>query len=240
MAAGQISLERLPISPGYFRLGNDNADVRRCPDAGANCSGLSECLGTTSGCAGGRGQGVETCRLGLTGTYCRACVEPAHFYVAAVAGHSNASFADCESCHNVAASRSVTILLIAFCAAMALLAIAFGLSRAGERYKEGLKQLWRFFVDIIGAPTKLKILIGFYQIGTKIVSVYSINLPAEIRSLLLALQLTISLGIDGVPLACVGAEGYIARLAFWMLLPFVVIVVAIGIGAARIGCYLTI
>ena len=39
---------------------------------------------------------------------------------------------------------------------------------------------------------------------------------------------------------CVGAEGYIARLAFWMLLPFVVIVVAIGIGAARIGCYLTI
>ena len=38
-------------------------------------------------------------------------------------------------------------------------------------------------------------------------TVYDILLPAEVRELLLTIQFTISIGIDGVPLACVGANG---------------------------------
>ena len=76
-------------------------DVRRCPDADANCLGLSECPGTTSGCAGGRRQGLDTCRPGLTGTYCRACVEPAHFYVAGAGRRPlKRVVRHCKSCHN--------------------------------------------------------------------------------------------------------------------------------------------
>ena len=48
--------------------------------------------------------------------------------------------------------------------------------------------------------------------------------------MLLALQLTILLGIDGVPLACVGTEGYIARGLLDAGIPFVVVVLVIGIG----------
>ena len=80
--------------------------------------------------------------------------------------------------------------------------------------KHLLEQLWRLVTTVYHVPNKLKILIGFYQIATRIESVYGIMLPAEVRELLLNIQLTISLGIDGIPLACIGANGYFARLAF--------------------------
>ena len=50
--------------------------------------------------AGGRE--ANLCRPGLQGTYCRSCIEPFHFYVSATTGHSNASYAHCEPCANVA------------------------------------------------------------------------------------------------------------------------------------------
>ena len=69
---------------------------------------------------------------------------------------------------------------------------------------------------------------------TRIESVYDILLPADVRGMLLNIQLTISLGIDGIPLACVGANGYIPRLTFWTLLPAAVVSVVSSIGAARV------
>ena len=83
-------------------------------------------------------------------------------------------------------------------------------------------------------PNKLKILIGFYQIATRVETVYDILLPAQVRELLLTIQFTISIGIDGVPLACVGANGYIPRLVFWTVLPLVVVAIGSCLGAARI------
>ena len=70
---------------------------------------------------------------------------------------------------------------------------------------------------------KLKIIVGFYQIAIKVDRVYEIRLPAEIRTLLHQLELVISLGFEGVPLACVGAEGYTQRLILWMLIPLLII-----------------
>lgn len=194
IAEGRIALEHLPIMPGYFRLDDTTADVRRCPDAAVNCSGESECPWSTSGCAGGRGRGAETCRPGLHGTYCRVCVEPLHFYVAAAAGFSNASFAHCESCRNVAASRSVSIFLVALCVSLSLMAMAVVLFQAGNRYKALLKKLRHYLTAVLGLPNKLKILVGFYQIAARAETVYAITLPAEVRSMLLTLQLTISFG----------------------------------------------
>ena len=74
-SGGAITLADLPILPGYFRRSFDHIDVRRCPDAAANCrGGKSTCLSTTSACQGGRSHDA-ICRPGLTGIFCRSCVE---------------------------------------------------------------------------------------------------------------------------------------------------------------------
>ena len=65
-------------------------------------------------------------------------------------------------------------------------------------------------------------------------SVYAIRLPAEVRTLLLYIRLYISLGIEGMPLACLGVHGYTQRLLLWMLLPMV----AIGIVAIAVILFL--
>ena len=43
----------------------------------------------------------------------------------------------------------------------------------------------------------------------KVDRVYEIRLPAEVRGLLQHLGFVISLGLEGVPLACIGAKGYL-------------------------------
>ena len=63
---------------------------------------------------------------------------------------------------------------------------------------------------------------------------YDILLPAAVREMLLNIQFTISIGIDGIPLACVGANGYIPRLVFWLLAPIIVVAIASVIGVARV------
>ena len=48
---------------------------------------------------------------------------------------------------------------------------------------------------------------------------YGITMPADIRSILLTLRIGISLGIDGIPLACVGAPamGLNSAVCCWLL-----------------------
>jgi hypothetical protein len=81
-------------------------------------------------------------------------------------------------------------------------------------------------------PTQ--ILIGFYMIATKVENVYEVFLPADVRTLLRQLRFVISLGIDGVPLACVGASGYTERLLFWILTPIGLVALAILVVAVRL------
>ena len=64
------------------------------------------------------------------------------------------------------------------------------------------------------------------QIATKIEDVYEIYLPSDVRALLQQLRIVISLGIEGVPLACVQADGYEKRLQFWMWTPLVLVALA--------------
>ena len=47
-----ITIGTLPVKRGYFRIANASKDVRRCPDAYANCSGSFECVDSSSGCRG--------------------------------------------------------------------------------------------------------------------------------------------------------------------------------------------
>ena len=54
------------------------------------------------------------------------------------------------------------------------------------------------------------------------------------RELLLTIQFSISLGIDGIPLVCLGADGYIPRLVFWMIMPLVFAAIACVYGTGRV------
>ena len=71
---GGATLDKLPITTGYFRLNNMTIDVRRCPDADSNCStnfGQPECL-SSSGCVGGTDMD-RVCAPTLSGTFCQTC-----------------------------------------------------------------------------------------------------------------------------------------------------------------------
>ena len=52
------------------------------------------------------------------------------------------------------------------------------------------------------------------------------NAKREVRAMLQQLRIVISFGLDGVPLACVGADGYELRLLVWMLCPLVLVSLA--------------
>ena len=156
-----IKLSDLPVGRGYFRLTADSVDVRRCPDAAVNCSGRSECSSSTSGCSGGNS--TQLCREGLNGPFCRSCIEPFHFYERA----TDEGFAHCEPCANLSSSRSASILFAFVATICAALVAVLAIRRAPLRYKALAALAWEN-TKRYSIPTKLKVVIGFYQIATRI------------------------------------------------------------------------
>ena len=68
---------------------------------------------------------------------------------------------------------------------------------------------------VFSPADKLKILVGFYMIATKVEKVYDLYFPAEVRALLNTFTIWFSLGMEGIPLECVGAVGYEKKLQLW-------------------------
>ena len=48
-------------------------------------------------------------------------------------------------------------------------------------------------------------------------------------------QITVSFGLEGVPLGCIGASGYQARLTFWMIAPICMVVLVLILTAIAVG-----
>ena len=71
----------------------------------------------------------------------------------------------------------------------------------------------------------LKILLSFYMIATEVISVYEVEIPADIQRLVndarISNAFTHVMGLE--PFACVGLNSYMAVLLFWMLAPMVII-----------------
>lgn len=167
--ASGITLETLPILPGYFRASETSTDVRRCPDAAIGCGGAAQCEATRSGCAGSHsprrdvvgaprnGTSAALCRAGLDGIFCLLCSEQPEpvYYVEATPDRA----AYCEMCANfVTAGLGVRLLVLL----ATLVAIAVGVATASRRapkwFRVWLKRVW-FRVTITWAvQTKLKIL----------------------------------------------------------------------------------
>lgn len=60
-------------------------------------------------------------------------------------------------------------------------------------------------------------------------------MPAEVRAVLAFFKLSISLGLDGIPLACLGANDFYWQLLYWMLAPLLAFAAALLTVYARIG-----
>ena len=225
---GGVTLANLPVVPGYYRRSPDQIDVRRCPDASANCApGESICTNSTSACRGGQNATNTTsqmCHSGLTGIFCRTCVEPSKFFVHAQQGAE----AHCESCEN-AVSRTFWIIMAVLASVSLVTTLAtIALARHSHQHMRSMvERLRKLLVDTYSVPNKIKILIASYQIMTKIEDVYEVTLPPAVRALLQQLRIIISFGIEGYPLACVGADGYEKRLLLWTFAPFVLALLAV-------------
>jgi len=208
----------LPIARGYYRIDNTTIDVRECPDARANCSttfGTAVCT-TTSGCQGGMGAPEQSCAPGLHGVYCLLCDRSGSnvYYKAA----SDTAVAHCEECGDTLAQ---TVLLYSGVAValVLLLALAFAIqNRLTSATRMRLAGLNATFTP----RNKLKILLGFYQITTKIATIYAVALPPDINLLLEQFTIGISFGMEGIattPMECLGLHGQWFRLLAWILIP---------------------
>jgi hypothetical protein len=224
-----ITLASLPLKRGYYRRLNSTVDIRRCPDAAASCAGKSECEQSSSGCQGGND--VERgCLPGLMGIFCRECVEDGHYYVAARSGAA----AHCDSCVGVFTSSGflLAVILLPLGAAVACGVLAVRMSK--EKWQQRLVRAWPTLTRSLGIANKLKLTIGFFQIVTRVHDVYDIMLPNAVRKLLQAIAFTISLGVEGIPLECMGAKGYVARLVLWVLVPLMLVMLVTLVQSARL------
>lgn len=229
---GGSTLENLPLRVGYFRLDVTTDDVRRCPDASANCSGASECPASSTGCIGG--DDPAACAPGLRGVYCQLCNESDAFYVAA----SDDATAHCKPCARVMSDPQMqafvavmsTLVTLAVCS-LFIRALPV-LRRQGEPSTLWFTR-WVSALERFTLLNKLKQLWAFYQIATRVDVVYEIYLPTDVRTLLRPLLVVLSLGIDGFPLECVGLVGYISHLRFWLFSPLALAALFVAAATVR-------
>ena len=217
-------LKTLPLSHGFYRVSDDDTDVRRCPDAETNCSttfGTSICQ-STSGCVGSTNVS-EQCGPGLAGTFCRGCRQVDSgalvFYVKADEGRQ----AHCEECNSGLLPQTMSI-------AAAVLAGLVGSRLALEKLKHRPKFL--YFLATCSPHVKLKILVGFFMVATKVDTVYDVGLPNDVEAIVRTLANIFSLGLQGVattPLACLGLSGYVYELIFWIFLPPLIAIAVLAV-----------
>jgi hypothetical protein len=116
-------------------------------------------------------------------------------------------------------------LTIAAVALFALLGTIAARQRLSERTQAKLWRLWTTRLRRLWLAAKPfnkgKILIGFLMIVTKVEDVYEMTLPSDVRQLLSGLVVPITFGLTGSNdvLMCMGYDGFLSRLRFWMILP---------------------
>ena len=217
------TLEALPLVAGYYRLKNTTNDVRECPDARKGCAstfGTAACE-SLSGCQGGVG---NICGDQLSGVYCEQCERSGElvYYVKATEDRT----ATCAPCGDSLVGSftvgAVVLATIVFCALLIYLVrckMTPGMWRTFKRFNEGCTP-----------RNKIKIVLGFYQLVTKVPGVYEVTLPPDVSAVLETLSGWASFGLQGfatTPLECMGLAGYTYRLLAYMLVPAGVIVLII-------------
>ena len=213
-----VALEDLPLLRGYFRTSNSSADLRRCPD-----------FGNASGCVGGVGAGEGPCKPWLKGPYCKLCntTDTSRYY-----DGENSECLPCESSATtplVVGGIGVVVVVVA-----TLLWVRF----EPHRNVAMLARLWarasRLTTRLSLRP-KLKQMLSFFQVATRIADVYEVPLPDAVAQLLSLFEM-VNIYFGGMlPMQCLGLGTYEQQLATTMLLP-VVIAAGLVIGFVARGC----
>ena len=204
------------------------------PDAEANCStnfGQSGCV-STSACIGGTDVDA-LCEPSLGETFCQACDRSNTSVEVYFVPATDERVAHCKPCGAAAMNNLLLLLGVIVGLAIALLgALALRRCISPQRLEK-----FDLVANQLALKNKLKIVIGFYMIATRVPSTYDVSLPAEVRRLLEQMTLIISLGMKGVettPLECMGLAGYMPRLLAWMIAPLVVTaIILLGVGGRR-------
>ena len=239
-----ITLDTLPLLPGYYRSSDRSNDLRRCPDFGAG-----------SGCVGGVADGHGPCKQWLTGPYCRLC------NVTDVSRYYNIEESACLPCE----ANTMVIPLVICGAIIAGIAVSLCCRRFRKRCNVPslvrLSRKLRRLLSHLSLRAKMKQLLGFYQIATRVSDVYETPMPevsprppqpygskpkpnpnpnkpgqAVARLLSVFDLLNINVGGVGLPLQCLGIGTYQQQLATTMLAPLVVAGVVVLVFILR-SCY---
>ena len=208
------SLESLELLEGYWRIGSNSTDVRRCPGA---LSG-SRCVGGVSS-----GERVGPCREWLQGPYCSLCnvTDNSRFFD----NHDQ----ECKACEDVLLQMVVITLVVAAIVLAALACYWFKLSRTFRCLARALAWLSR----LASQRAKLKQLLGFYQVVTRIGDIYSVPLPAEVAKMLAYLDV-FNINLAGLlPMQCFGLGSYERVLAATLITPLVLAAVIIAVCLGR-------
>ena len=245
-AAGN-TLVSLPVKRGYYRLHSRSIDVRHCPDAEANCSNAFGCKESTSGCRGtvepegnsslaaGRrlqaGNSSLGCHDDLMGVFCRICVPREDGVRVHYSPGTTSRRTHCRECREMARDNIVRFIgFVALTAALILLLLGAYEVILSHTRKQQLRRAWQAFTP----HNKLKILIGFYMIVTKVDDVYAIEMPAEVKALLNTFAIGISFGFNGLGsvLECLGMPRYTDLLALYIIAPlsFALLILLAAVG----------
>jgi len=242
-----VTLATLPIKRGGYRLSANSADVERCPDAAANCSGAAECPYSTSGCRGtvngslalssrrlaDDAPGAVGCYDDLTGVFCKRCAGHgddngvAVYYSAALASER----AQCRECGDLLRNVLLVLFLGVLVGGGALLLLGVACYRSfAPKARAQLSDAWATFEP----HHKLKTLVGFFMIAVHLNDVYEVELPPAVLRMLDGFAVLISLGFSGLGtvLECLEMPGYTATLACYVVVP-VVLVIGFLLGSLR-------
>jgi hypothetical protein len=140
--------------------------------------------------------------------------------------------AHCADC-----SESARNAILVIVGVVVVCAVAYAVLHLAHRHclpaarKDQLQSAWALFTP----HNKLKIVINFYQVVTKIDTVYEVELPPEVKQLLGLFSTWVTLGLShaSAVLECFGFRGYMATLTLYILIPVVVAATIIFIAA---GC----
>jgi len=203
------------------------------------CGAATECNGSHSGCRGTVGEGgnrsLHICYDDLTGAYCRLCAsrddERRVYYSPA----TETRRAHCPLCRESARDSLLAVVgyLLLACIVVAGL-VAWVQQSWSLRAKKQLADVWRDFTPQV----KLKILMSFYMVATKVDTVYEVELPPQVARALAQIGSVASFGFQfvGPMLQCYGVTDYVTRLAVSMAIPLVIGLVIVGISASRMSC----
>lgn len=250
------SVRTLAIELGYWRPTPTSIDVRRCPDSTAGCANSDEagvCRESTSGCLGGTflqadpgrrlvGAGNDgaaagpLCRRGLSGAFCRACPDnddsaPWVYYKPA----TQTEFAKCDECGTVVGRYFAVWIAILVVLLLVFYLLRLLRQRATLRVLEQAARLYR-----VSSPhVKIKLLLGFFFIASRVEQVYEVTLPRPVRRAFGVLVTGFSLGLsdDVTVLTCMGIQGFLARLNFWIVSPLVVVMLAVLYALGKLYLY---